>query len=260
MIYEAGRYYPPEVSMERSRDLRDYALIHGFAYARDFLASLQSELYPGSTFLDLGCGNGRAISQAARQLAPSGVSCIAVDTRLPSKQFPFIQYLENSFDDLALPDASVDLALSVCGLFMYAEDPAELRVQTREVARVLKPGGKLSVVVDPVVSTPRYDAQMAAFRKTLEHNRTPGGFVPLTPEQLDRLRHISADRRIEIALHQTIAQEIRVQSPTRKLTYFKTNIGRIVEQAGLEITQRIRPRGGKMIDDDITLIMHKKKK
>lgn len=114
-----------------------------------------ARLKPGGVVLDLGCGGGIDTLLAAREVGPTG-RAIGLDT-LPEMLaaaarhaaemgLSNIEWLQGDLEDIPLPNASVDVALSngVVNL-----SPRKSRVFA-EVHRVLRPGGSL-VAADIVV-------------------------------------------------------------------------------------------------------------
>lgn len=123
-------------------ELRAQLYGHGFTQA-----ALLSLLPPDAVIADLGCGTG----QAAALLAPYVRRVVGVDqsaamlkaAQRRTKALPNVELRKGELAALPLEDASVDGALLVLAL-TYVEDPARV---LRELARVLKPGGR-GVVVD----------------------------------------------------------------------------------------------------------------
>ena len=107
-------------------------------------------LQPGNTALDIGCGPGYLTLEMARQVGTRG-RVIAIDTSEPMLDIARARcaglgqvefHLANAAA-LPCPDASVDVAAAV-QVYLFVPD---LEAVARELARVLRPGGR-AVVVD----------------------------------------------------------------------------------------------------------------
>jgi arsenite methyltransferase len=114
------------------------------------IASLQ----PGETVLDLGSGGGFDVFIAARKVGPSG-RVIGVDmtpemiakARKNAASFTKSTGLDNvefrlgEIEHLPVPDSSVDVVISNCVINLSPDKPQVWR----EIARVLKPGGRVAI-------------------------------------------------------------------------------------------------------------------
>jgi len=107
-------------------------------------------LRPGETVLDLGSGAGFDCLLAARQVGPTG-HVIGVDmthemlkqaranaTRIGAAN---VEFRLGEIEHLPVADASVDVVISNCVLNLSPDKPQVWR----EIARVLKPGGRVAV-------------------------------------------------------------------------------------------------------------------
>lgn len=102
---------------------------------------------PGETVLDLGCGAGLDVYHYARAVGPSGkvygldfaaaMLCKA-EENMRLAEVENVTFLHAPADRIPLPDASVDL-VTANGIFNLAPDKDAVM---REVARVLRPGGR----------------------------------------------------------------------------------------------------------------------
>jgi SAM-dependent methyltransferase len=96
------------------------------------------------TILDIGCGPGRLLRQA-KALYPDatllGVDPEGASLRSASLLLPSGTFFLGTVEALPLPDDSVDLAVSTFS-FHHWPQPAE---GVRQVARVLRPGGRLLI-------------------------------------------------------------------------------------------------------------------
>ena len=107
-------------------------------------------LAPGETVLDLGSGPGLDAILAARQVGPTG-RVIGVDmtpamierarAAAAGAGLSQVEFREGRLEDLPVDDASVDAVTSNCAINLVPDKGAVFR----EVARVLRPGGRIVV-------------------------------------------------------------------------------------------------------------------
>jgi SAM-dependent methyltransferase len=145
------------------------AVAEAFGYTPEELASIpaaanmglscgnptaSASLRPGEVVLDLGCGGGLDVFLAAAKVAPTG-KAIGVDMTpemverarrsaqrgADGKPIGNVEFHLGTIDNLPLPDASVDVVISNCVINLAPDKDAVFS----EVARVLKPGGRLAV-------------------------------------------------------------------------------------------------------------------
>jgi SAM-dependent methyltransferase len=140
------------------------AVAEAFGYTAEELASIPAEanmglscgnptayaaLRPGETVVDLGCGGGLDVLLAAQRVGPGG-RAIGIDMTAEMIELARrnaakagtrnVEFHQATIDKLPLADGSVDCVISNCVINLAPDKPAVFR----EIARVLKPGGRLA--------------------------------------------------------------------------------------------------------------------
>jgi SAM-dependent methyltransferase len=142
-----------------------HRVAEAFGYSAEELASIPAEanmglscgnptatahLRPGEVVVDLGSGGGLDVFLAARKVGPTG-KAIGIDMtpemlarareNAMRQGLENVEFYESTIDNLPLPDGSVDCVISNCVINLAPDKNAVLR----EIARVLKPGGRVAV-------------------------------------------------------------------------------------------------------------------
>ncbi|HET9680693.1 MAG TPA: arsenite methyltransferase [Candidatus Limnocylindrales bacterium] len=109
-----------------------------------------AELHEGERVLDLGSGGGIDVLLSAKRVGPTGraIGLDMTDEMLALAQANAreagatnVEFLKGQIEAIPLPADSVDVVISNCVINLAADKPSVFR----EIARVLKPGGRMGV-------------------------------------------------------------------------------------------------------------------
>src|SRR5690242_19909866 len=148
-----------------SNDAGVKAVAEAFGYTAEELTSIPAEanmglscgnptatanLRAGEVVVDLGSGGGLDVFLAAKKVGPTGKAIgidmtpemIALAKQNAAKSAATnVEFHLGTIDSIPLPDASVDVVISNCVINLATDK----RAVFREIARILKPGGRLAV-------------------------------------------------------------------------------------------------------------------
>ena len=168
-----------------------------------------ADLHAGETVLDLGSGAGADVLISAQRVGTTGrvIGLDMTDEMLElarenakRAEAANVEFVKGHIEEIPLPDASVDVVISNCVINLSADKPAVIR----EVARVLRPGGRFAVsdvIADPDMDEPtRRDMQQwtgcvagALTREEFESTLTAAGLVDIEIRETHRVHeHASA--------------------------------------------------------------------
>jgi len=109
-----------------------------------------ADLREGEVVLDLGSGGGIDVLLSAKRVGPSGrvIGLDMTDEMLELARrnaaeagAANVEFRKGQIEAIPLPDASVDVVISNCVVNLAADKPAVFR----EIARVLRPGGRIGI-------------------------------------------------------------------------------------------------------------------
>jgi arsenite methyltransferase len=144
---EAGDFGEALYSAEQRGELPDTAVLASLGCGNP---TAVAELHEGETVLDLGSGGGIDVILSAKRVGPTGVAygldmtdeMLALARKNAAEAGVLnVHFLKGVIEQVPLPAESVDVVISNCVINLSVDKPAVLT----EMARVLKPGGRIGV-------------------------------------------------------------------------------------------------------------------
>ena len=137
----------PNYSAEELASLPDAAALASLGCGNPLAVA---DLHPGDRVLDLGSGGGIDVLLSAKRVGPTGRAfgldmtdeMLALAQRNTAEaRAENVEFLKGHIEAIPLPADSIDVVISNCVINLAADKPAVFA----EIARVLRPGGRLGV-------------------------------------------------------------------------------------------------------------------
>ena len=144
---DSGDYGGNLYSALEREELPDAAVLASLGCGNPIMVA---DLHDGERVLDLGSGGGIDVLLSARRVGPTGraFGLDMTDEMLTLAQrnaaqagATNVEWLKGQIEAIPLPAASIDVVISNCVVNLAADKPAVFR----EIARVLRPGGRIGI-------------------------------------------------------------------------------------------------------------------
>jgi arsenite methyltransferase len=182
-----------------------------------------ADLREGEVVLDLGSGGGIDVILSARRVGPSGTvygldmteEMLALARRNAAEAgVANVHFLRGVIEDVPLPAASVDVAISNCVINLSTDKAAVLT----ELARVLKPGGRLGIsdVVAEDHLTPEQRAERGSYVGCIAGALSKGEYE--TGLEAAGFEHVEVTFTHQVAdgMHGAIVKAVKTTEPEAK--------------------------------------------
>ncbi|NJR26183.1 MAG: methyltransferase domain-containing protein [Richelia sp. CSU_2_1] len=149
MVVE-GSYRASTYNLEWEREIQRLKAQVNLSWAKEARNLQRFGLADGMNVLEAGSGPGFFTEKLLELLPNSSIAALEIDTALQEKAVEYLQdkggdrinYVRASVTDTGLNDNTFDFAIARL-LFVHLPEPV---AAAREILRVLKPGGKLTIV------------------------------------------------------------------------------------------------------------------
>jgi arsenite methyltransferase len=217
---EAGDFGEALYSAEQRGELPDAAVLASLGCGNP---TAVAELHEGETVLDLGSGGGIDVILSAKRVGPGGIAygldmteeMLALARKnAAAAGVGNVHFLKGMIEEVPLPADSVDVVISNCVINLSVNKSAVLT----EMARVLKPGGRVGV--SDVVAEDHLSADARAER---------GSFVGCIAGALSRSEYVAGleaagfeDVSVEFThqvadgMHGAIVKAVKTRAPASK--------------------------------------------
>jgi ubiquinone/menaquinone biosynthesis C-methylase UbiE len=205
---------------EQRGDLPDAAVLASLGCGNPVVVA---ELHEGETVLDLGSGGGIDVILSAKRVGSTGTAygldmtdeMLALARRNAADAgVGNVHFLKGVIEQIPLPAESVDVVISNCVINLSVDKPAVLT----EVARVLKPGGRVGV-----------SDIVAEDHLTPDDRAARGSYVGCIAGALSRSEYVAGleaagfedvsieyTRRVADGMHSATVKAVKTREPERK--------------------------------------------
>lgn len=173
---------------------------------------------PGDAVLDVACGTG-VLARAAAGVVGAGGRVVGVDPNpgmlaVAAELEPAVEWRMGTAEQLPALDADFDAVVSQFGIMFFVDRPQAVR----EMLRVLKPGGRLSVAVwDRLENHPGYAREVELLERTAGRAAADALRAPFVMGEPAELRTMFEDAGVE-------SIEVRSRTGTARFPSVRTMV------------------------------------
>jgi SAM-dependent methyltransferase len=182
-----------------------------------------ADLREGETVLDLGSGGGIDVILSAKRVGPTGTAygvdmtdeMLALARRNAAEAgVTNVHFLKGVIEEIPLPADSIDVVISNCVINLSVDKPAVLT----EIARVLKPGGRVGVsdVVAEDTLSPEERAERGSYVGCIAGALSKSEYV--TGLEAAGFEQVSVEFTHQVAdgMHSAIVKAVKTSDPKAK--------------------------------------------